>query len=57
MAKIKFNIKIKDIVFDSYIVLEGQQLYFFGKRDEEGKAEWIKSHLESRMEINNIIEE
>lgn len=54
MAKIDFNIKIKGVNINSYINLEGQQLYFFNQRDEKEKEKWIKSCLEREMQISNI---
>lgn len=54
LAKINFTIDIKGVTIDSYINLEGQQLYFFNQEDNIGKQKWIKSYLERLMKIDDI---
>jgi hypothetical protein len=54
LAKISFTVNIKDATIDSYIKLEGQQLYFFNQESKIGKQKWIKSYLERTMKISDI---
>ncbi|MBZ9693235.1 hypothetical protein [Clostridium sp. M14] len=54
MAKIKFSVKINNIEINSYMKLEGQQLYFFEQDSDIGKQKWIKSYLERISKITNI---
>ena len=54
MAKINFSIKIKDIEINSYMILRGQQLYFYNQGDNKEKEKWIRSHLQNEMKISNI---
>jgi hypothetical protein len=54
MAKIDFSIEVNGIKINSYMELEGQQLYFFKQGNEKEKQAWIKSHLERIMKIDII---
>ncbi|MGN2369395.1 hypothetical protein ACTFJW_04955 [Clostridium cagae] len=54
MAKIKFDIEINGAKIDSYMNLEGQQLYFFNQGSEKEKQAWINCYLERIMKITNI---
>ncbi|WP_205427293.1 hypothetical protein [Clostridium botulinum] len=54
MAKIKFTVKINNIEINSYMKLEGQQLYFFEQNSDMGKQKWIKSYLKNISKITNI---